>query len=143
MLIDSVSTEAPPFAPQALSPGPAPLRRSRTHAARPAWRINVRRATPREMSALSMDLYVAGVLGYEEYAMLGFQAELHPDYARTVGALTGVKAQPDRSRDYVELWERRLDFERTHNPENAKLIERTRHVLAVLRRFETAVRATG
>lgn len=97
-------------------------------------RYNLRRFTPREMSELSLDLYVAGLLGYEDYAVLAFQPELHPDYDTTIGALTGTKAQPDRPRDFIELWEDRLRFECTHNPENQKRIGRIRHILQLLRR---------
>ena len=84
-----------------------------------------------------MDLHVAGVLPWEEYAMLAFQPELHPDYDRTVGALIGKKAQPDRPRDFVALWEERLAFERKYNAGNPKLIARTAHIVTVLRQIES------
>jgi hypothetical protein len=86
------------------------------------------------MSELSLDLYVAGLLGYEDYAMLAFQPELHPDYDTTIGALTGTRAQPDRPRDFIELWEDRLRFESAHSPENQKLIGRIQHIVHLLRR---------
>lgn len=104
---------------------------------------NLRRLTPREMSELSLDLYVGGLLGYEDYAMLAFQPELHPDYDTTIGALTGTKAQPDRPRDYIELWEDRLRFERTHSPENRKLIGRIQHIVHLLRRFANLPESPG
>ena len=66
-----------------------------------------------------MDLYMVGVITWEEHAMLAFQPELHPDYDQTVGALTGEKADPDRPRDYVAIWEARLAFERKHNAGDA------------------------
>lgn len=97
-------------------------------------RYDLRRFTPREMSELSLHLYVSGLLGYEDYAALAFQPEMHPDYDTTIGALTGTKAQPDRPRDFIELWEDRLRFERTHNPENQKRIGRIKHILRLLRR---------
>ena len=84
-----------------------------------------------------MDLHVAGVLPWEEYAMLAFQPELHPDYDRTVGALIGEKAQPGRPRDFVAMWEERLAFERKYNAGDAKLIARTARVLTVLRQIES------
>jgi hypothetical protein len=87
------------------------------------------------MSELSLDLYVAGLLGYEDYAMLAFQPELHPDYDMTIGALTGIKARPDRPRDFIELWEDRLHFEHAHTPENRKLIGRIQHIVQLLYRF--------
>jgi len=106
-------------------------------------RQNLRRLTPREMSELSLDLYVAGLLGYEDYAMLAFQPELHPDYDTTIGTLTGTKAQPDRPRDFIELWEDRLCFERTHSPENRKLIERIQHIVNCLRSLANLPESPG
>ena len=82
-----------------------------------------------------MDLYVGGVLPWEEYAMLAFQPELHPDYDRTIGALTGEKAEPDRPRDFVSQWERRLEFEEKYNADHPKLVARTTHIVAVLRQL--------
>ena len=84
-----------------------------------------------------MDLYMVGVITWEEHAMLAFQPELHPDYDQTVGALTGEKADPDRPRDYVAIWEARLAFERKHNAGDANLVERSRRIVNVLRRIAT------
>ncbi len=89
--------------------------------------------TPREMANLSMELYASGVLSWEEYSMLAFQPELHPDYNRTIGALTGEKAEPDRSRDQVAEWEDRLAFEQKYNPIDDNRIRRTRRIVQVLK----------
>ncbi len=99
--------------------------------------IDVRNLTPRQAAELSMDLHVAGVLPWEEYAMLAFQPELHPDYDRTVGALIGEKAQPDRPRDFIAMWEERLVFERRYNAADAKLVERTARIVTVLRQIDS------
>ncbi len=99
--------------------------------------IDVRNLAPRQAAELGMDLHVAGVLPWEEYAMLAFQPELHPDYDRTVGALIGENAQPDRPRDFVALWEERLAFERKYNAANPKLIARTARIVTVLRQIES------
>lgn len=98
--------------------------------------IDIRRLSPRQMAETSMDLYVAGVLPWEEYAMLAFQAELHPDYERTIGALTGQPAEPDRPRDFLHLWEERLRFEETYNAERPKLVARTRRIVNLFRRID-------
>ncbi len=82
-----------------------------------------------------MDLYVAGILPWEEYAMLAFQAELHPDYDKTIGALTGEPAAPDRPRDFLNLWEERLRFEEKHNAGNPNLVARTRRIVQVFRQI--------
>ncbi len=101
--------------------------------------IDVRNLTPRQAAELSMDLHVAGLLPWEEYAMVAFQPELHPDYDRTVGALIGERAQPDRPRDFIAMWEERLVFERRYNADDPKLIERTARIVTVLRRIESPI----
>ncbi|WP_316977367.1 hypothetical protein [Shumkonia mesophila] len=97
--------------------------------------IDIRRLSPRQMAETSLDLYVAGVLPWEEYAMLAFQAELHPDYNRTIGALTGEPAAPDRPRDFLGMWEERLRFEEEHNAGNPHLVARTRRIVQVFRQI--------
>lgn len=98
-------------------------------------KVDVRNMSPRQAADLSMDLYVAGILPWEEHAMLSFQPELHPDFERTIGALTGQKAEPDRPRDFVALWDDRLAFERKYNAADTKRIERTQRIVTVLRRI--------
>ena len=97
---------------------------------------DVRHMSPRQMAELSMDLYVGGILSYDEYALLAFQPELHPDYDATVGALTGEKAAPDQPRDYVREWEERVVFERLHNADDATRVARAERILAVLQRID-------
>lgn len=99
--------------------------------------IDIRSLSPRQMADASMDLYVAGVLPWEEYAMLAFQAELHPDYDRTIGALTGQAADPDRPRDFLAEWEERLAFEVKHNADNPQRVTRTRHIVNLFRQIDS------
>ncbi len=101
-----------------------------------AYGVDTRHLAPRRIGELSMDLYISGALGWEEYSMLAFQAELHPAFGRTISALTGKKAEPDRPRDYIALWEERLAFEQKHNARDRPLIERTRRVLNVLNHID-------
>lgn len=97
--------------------------------------LDVRRMSPRQMAHLSLDLYVSGILDWEEYSMLAFQPELHPDYNRTVGALTGEMAKPDLPRDQVAAWEEQLRFEQAHNRPQAERVGRTRRIVQVLRQL--------
>ncbi|MCW8915669.1 MAG: hypothetical protein OQK24_07425 [Magnetovibrio sp.] len=97
---------------------------------------NARKMSPREMHELSLDLYASGVLTWDEYEDLAFQAELHPDFSRTIGALTGEKAFPDRPRDFVREWEQKLEFERRFAPAKSNAKERALRILSVLRRIE-------
>ena len=98
--------------------------------------VDVRHMSPRQMSELSLNLYVAGYLQWDEYEILAFQPELHPDFDRTIGALTGESASPDRPRDYVVEWEDRYDFELRNNPDDAKRIERNLRILTLFKKVE-------
>jgi len=97
---------------------------------------NARAISPREMQKLSLDLYASGILSWDEHVELVFQPDLHPDFARTIGALTGEKPLPDQPRDYVREWEQKLDFERRFAPAKSHAKERALHILSVLRRIE-------
>lgn len=97
------------------------------------------RCSPRQMADLSLDLFLAGVLSEEEYALLAFQPELHPDFDQTIGALTGERAKPDQTRDYIASWRDRLDFERNRPRPDHDLIERIQRILFILRRLGTSV----
>jgi hypothetical protein len=90
------------------------------------------------MAELSLNLFLAGVLTDEEYALLAFQPELHPDFDRTIGALTGERANPDEPRDYVAIWRDRLEFERSRSRPDHDLIDQIQRILFVLRRLGTA-----
>lgn len=97
-----------------------------------------RRLSPRAMVERSFDLYAAGVLSFDEYALLAFQAELHPAFDSTIGALTGERAAPDRPRDFVAEWEERLAFQRRYNPEGSPRVARAERIFQVLRRLGEA-----
>jgi hypothetical protein len=67
--------------------------------------------------------------------MLAFQPELHPNYDKTVGALTGEPAQPDKPRDFVSQWEARLSFEQRYNADQPELLARTQRIVDVLKQL--------
>jgi hypothetical protein len=98
--------------------------------------MDVRQMSPRKMARLSMDLYVAGIIEWEEHEMLAFQAELHPDYNKSIGALTGESAKPDHPKDFIEEWEDRLAFQRRYNPDNFRRIRRTEHIKNILNQID-------
>ncbi len=104
---------------------------------------DVRRMTPRQMVDLSLELYAAGVLDWEDYALLAFQPELHPDYDSTIGALTGEPAAPDLPRDFVAHWRWRLDFERRHTSDDPDRLRRTARILKVLCRIDRSADFRG
>ncbi len=98
--------------------------------------LNIRQISPRKISETGYDLYTIGAIGWEEYEMLAFQPELHPSYDQTIGALIGDTAHPDRPQDFIEVWEKRLDFERRYNPENTRQIRQAEHLVSILRQID-------
>ena len=92
--------------------------------------------SPREMTNFSQCLYAAGVISFEEYSLLAFQPELHPDFGRTIGALTDETAAPDQRRDFVSIWRERADFQRRHNADRPDLIAQSEHIAQVLGHIE-------
>ncbi|MBF0391173.1 MAG: hypothetical protein HQL38_00700 [Alphaproteobacteria bacterium] len=88
--------------------------------------------TPRELAEWAHERYLEGALTWEEYREVGFPSELHPDYDRTIGALTGERAAPDEKRDMVADWVRRVEFDRRHTPEDAARIGRAERILTLL-----------
>ncbi len=104
----------------------------------PQLRTDPRQMSPRQLGDWAHEMYLAGALSWEEYCLAGFPAELHPDYNRTVGALTGRRAQPDAPRDMVKDWEERLAFTLRHHDPLSKEVRRVEKVLILLRRQDSA-----
>lgn len=115
---------------------PTPAASVRTGAPVQATDLGVRAMTPRAMAGLSLDLYLRGLISQAEYRLLAFQPDLHSGFERTIGALTGRTAQPDRPRDYIQLWQERLAFEASHGPVDPIRVNRTRAILDVLTRLD-------
>jgi len=95
--------------------------------------IDVRHISPREMTDFSLDLYAAGVVAFDEYSALSLHPELHPDFDKTIGALTGERAAPDRKRDFLGYWEEKLSFQERRSRPNPDEPDRTRRIVSVLR----------
>jgi hypothetical protein len=102
-------------------------------AAEPEYgRRDPRHMSPREFGDLTHELYLEGVLSWDEYRMVGFPSELNPRYDETIGALTGEKADPDRPRDMLKGWEQKVDFLRRYS-DQPDVVTRAERVLDVLR----------
>ena len=101
--------------------------------------VDTHHLSPRQMSELSLDLYAIGAISFEDYSALAFQPELHPDFDRTIGALTGERADPDRPRDFVRLWDDRADFQRRHNAARTDLVKQSERIASVLRQIKTPI----
>ena len=68
-----------------------------------ATRYDVRNISPREMAAISSDLYQEGKITFQQQALLSFQPELHPEYNATLGVLSGPTAQPDQVKNIQDV----------------------------------------
>lgn len=96
---------------------------------------DVRHMPPRGMQDYSENLYAAGVISFEDYEALAFQPELHPDYTKTIGALTGEAAQPDRPRDYIQQWRDRVDYTQRYYPANSEPVRQALRIHEALTTF--------
>ncbi len=96
----------------------------------------VREISPRGLAALAFELYVEGRIPLDDYLLIGFPSELHPAYDRTIGALTGRRARPDRPRDMIREWENRVRELRGSSAPMAELTARAERVLSLLRWLE-------
>jgi len=96
---------------------------------------DVRYMSPREMQDYSENLYAAGVISFEDYEALAFQPDLHPDFERTIGALTGESPAPDRKRDYIEQWGKRLDFTQRYYAADSNEVRQAHRIHEALKAF--------
>lgn len=102
-----------------------------------AARYNLQAISPREMVDLSAELYESGYLTSDQHTDLSFQPEMMPNFDVTIGALTGKRTEPDRPRNYAEVWRQRLKFEKTHAANAEHIIVRTQKILALLEKIES------
>ena len=102
-----------------------------------------RNMSPREAAKLGFELYAAGIFKWDEYSDFSFQAELHPEFNKTIGALTGESARPDTKRDFIKVWEDRYRFASRFKWPDLGAPERALHILSVLRRIENPTDTTA
>lgn len=95
-----------------MKPSPAASRLPALPPPPPGPDAGLRAMSPRDFADFAHELYLAGRLEWTEYRMVGFPSELDPRWDATIGALTGEKAAPDRPRDMLAEWERRVEFMR-------------------------------
>ena len=101
-----------------------------------AGRYSPSSISPRTMVKLSGELLASGHLTREQHDDLSFQSELMPNFEFTIGALTGEKPEPERPRDYVEIWRQRLEFEENHAADGGRMVRRTQEILTLLQSIE-------
>ncbi len=106
----------------------------------PGRGFDLRAISPRDFADFVHELYLSGCLSWDEYRMVGFPSELDPRWDSTIGALTGERAEPDRPRDMLAEWERRVDFMRRYQAaDNATL--RAQMILGALSPYASQLAA--
>ena len=93
---------------------------------------NVRAISPRNMANLSFDLYLAGYINRKLYLDLSYQVDFSPRYNQTIGALIGENAAPDKQRDYIRLWHKRLLFEQNYFGYDLRTRHHGKRILSIL-----------
>ncbi len=73
-----------------------------------------------------------GLLSFDDYSALAYHPELHPQYDRTIGALTGEAAAPERKRDFIDEWEEKHRFLTKYSPGNKQLVEQAARITSLL-----------
>ena len=110
-----------------------PLSTPMARASRGSYRVDPRNMSPRQLADWAHEMYLCRMLTWEEYCMAGFPPELHPQYNRTVGALTGKPAQPDAPRNMIRVWEERLSFMMRYYDADEPDVQRVEKLLRLLR----------
>ncbi len=119
----------PALSDEAAEPYSTPMGR----AARGNYRVDPRNMSPRQLADWAHEMYLCRMLSWEEYCMAGFPPELHPQYNRTVGALTGKLAQPDVPRNMIRVWDERLSFMLRYYEADEPDVQRVEKLLRLLR----------
>jgi hypothetical protein len=86
-----------------------------------------------ELNIMSSELYDAGIISREEFAMLSFQPEMSNNYD-AVGAQGIRRPDPTRDRDALAEWERILRTQEQFGSSDY-FTEKTRGVVSLLRRL--------
>ncbi|GEM_PF-1415595 len=123
----------PALADETAEPFSTPFPSPSARASRGNYRIDPRNMSPRQLADWAHEMYLCRMLTWEEYCMAGFPPELHPQYNRTVGALTGKPAQPDAPRNMIRVWEERLSFMLRYYDADEPDVQRVEKLLRLLR----------
>jgi len=97
---------------------------------------NVRSISPRNMANLSFDLYTSDCINRKQYLDLSYQVDLSPKYNKTIGALIGENAAPDKPKDYIVIWHKRLLFEQNYFGHDLGMRHHVKSILSILSTLE-------
>jgi len=101
-------------------------------------KYNVREISPREMMRLAEELHKLGLVSDNAYLFMSFQPEMHPAFDATVGRHTGQTAEPDKKRDYIEIWENQVHNDKRSGSLNARKSDDVLKVLVNLQGLRAA-----
>lgn len=79
-------------------------------------KYDVRNVSPREMAAMSQELYQGGAISFQDHALLSFQPELSPEFNKI---FPGRPGKPDTPRDFIAQWETQLQTDEKRSDKNA------------------------
>ncbi|MBN1554768.1 MAG: hypothetical protein JXA11_08480 [Phycisphaerae bacterium] len=96
---------------------------------------NVRSMTPRDMIDMSRRLYLLGAISLPEYAIMSFQPHLHVDFNANAASYRSMFKSPARKRDYIDAWEKHLEFVQRYHPDPVSLAL-SKEILDLLQSFE-------
>jgi len=91
-------------------------------------RYDVNNISPREMSNMSLELHLEGIISFEEHALMSFQPELNEEQYNRI---TGNHAHPDDSRNFIDEWESKLKTQKKSGAPY-EFIQKTENILALL-----------
>lgn len=92
-------------------------------------RYDINNISPREMSNMSLELHLEGVISFEEHALMSFQPELNQEQYNKI---TGNHANPDISRDFIDEWENKLETQKKSGAPQ-EFIKKAEDILALLK----------
>lgn len=92
-----------------------------------ARKYDVRNMSPRDMAAMSQELYQSGAISFQDHALLAFQPELSPEFNKT---LAGSPGKPDAPRDFIAQWETQLQIH--ENQGDVNFAKNDRRILNIL-----------
>lgn len=95
-----------------------------------AGKYDVRNMSPRDMAAMSQELYQGGAISFQDHALLSFQPELNQEINKT---LADTPVRPDAPRDFIAQWEKQLQVhEQQGDVKFAKYDQRVLNILGNL-----------
>ncbi len=100
--------------------------------------FDVRHMTADDMEEMSQTLFENGAISFSDHALLSFQPENQPGFGDSYLGILGTRpllteSWPDGTRDWINEYETRLDFDRQNGGGHEKTLN---HILGHLERLD-------